>query len=225
MIHTDFKQDFDIDLPDKLEWGALDYFFWHNDNIYYHKPALELSVLGDVKEIMAEMKKPERKELIKAMAVDIPGWQGSPCGQQSLAQIRRVISGAPKGMPKFVEETKHFFVFEFPTRRSIGIGDITVELLSQIENSFDFDFGPYYNNMAKGLYIDETGQVYWTLLNRWVHYNRARPLNYKLGIFIEHETDTHVNFFPHMVLDELHRKQVQWLSIWEYGNKPLTIHD
>jgi hypothetical protein len=224
-LQKDFKQDFDRILPTELEWDANLLFFWVDDNIYYYKPHLESSINGDFRRLIADRATTEKRQMAKDMAEDLPGWAGSPCGQQSISQIRRVINASPEGMPKFVQETENFFVFEMKTRKMITIANITPEIVDYIEQSFGEEFGPYYNNMARGMYIDGK-QVYWTAIYNWAHYNKNRPLPYKGGVFMKEDTDPNVHLYLHIKMDsDLVKRQIDWMKRWEFGDTPMIIHD
>jgi hypothetical protein len=222
-IHEHFKKDFNIDLSDDLEWGVEEFFFWVNDYIYYHKPTLKQKIQVDIRWLIADRKNKDKNSISTNHGNQLPGWTGRSCGQQSIEQVKRVINVAPEGMPKFIKETEHFFVFEMATRKHITIADMTPELIDKIENSFGNTFGPYYNNMAYGMY-DGGDKVYWTMLNSWAHY--TADLRIKGGVYMKENESDEVHLFMHVVPDEDMKVQIELIKVWEFGKEPkLIIHD
>lgn len=155
-----FEAEFDQYIPTTLQWSKNNHYFIYGNSMYYYKPALQEEINTELLDHENTSGDSMSEELLNL------GINLSFLKFNSIDQIREMIKSSPKGLPKFISESPHFFEFE-----SVGMNEITQdmmtrELLNKIKDTFSdsYTYLPFLDNNMFYLKDDE---VFFTDILEW----------------------------------------------------------
>lgn len=189
-------------LPPTLEWGYGDHYFVHEGFMYYDKKFLEQLINEDVTNLKLDRHNIYFKDLcwnIIGVDPEFNFMNEYPNNiTASLDDVRRAINLRLSGMPPFVRETEHFFVFQDITETKItteNISQVIKHLIFKtcIENNTDYGFTCH--DPLDCIYMRGNTEVFLVDLTVWIKF--TNPLIKKwLGLGITLEADTEIRFYP-----------------------------
>jgi hypothetical protein len=153
-------------LPANLVWGARDQFFFFEDKIFYYKPYLEKILAEDANNLNEDNTNPEFVKFLNDMQSLAPDYKASELN--SLADIIELVKLGVPGIPKFINETLSFLIFESPGDTLVT--EITRDVLDAVNATFTSNYRFCSFTPADALYI-KNGVAYWTDLTRVVSIN------------------------------------------------------
>jgi hypothetical protein len=207
-----FEAEFDTFMNPETKWGITSYnvtFFCQNGKLYYYKPAIEQYIKTDSENFSENI---EETEIVKESLSFCQQYLGYNLHEKrrnnSIENIKLLIESNAFGMPKFLNETPHFYEFENPiadddfldpsSTHHVHINNIDRQLLNKAKDRFISDWNPLLSDMSEHLYIGKDGELYFLDLLSWINNPDEKT---KIGIWMDTKSgnipysDKHI-FYP-----------------------------